>query len=250
MEIPSLLDRFHTVYTGHMKKFLMCVKSNLTLKKSPVVQSINKCLPEPVKICSKARLRIIKTIRLSMEAVPGLLENNRNLKVIHLVRDPRGMFTSQYRSHLLKPTLFNEQFKKLCTRMSKDALVTKMLIQTGNENVKFIRYEDLANDPVNNLKDLYEFIKEPLTNNILKFVIENTSSNLKDNCMYCTRRGNSSLTAGKWRERVGMPFIRLVNRYCKDVYRTYGYKYMDSLNEIRDPNVSVTEEDIPFLNDL
>lgn len=181
-----------------------------------------------------------------MDLVKELLQTYSNLKVIHLVRDPRAMFSSQFRSFLVKPVQFNDQFKEVCSRMIEDAAVTKRLIESGNKNIRLLRYEDLANNPFNVAKELYKFIGQPFTANLQKYVIENTSANKKDNCMFCTRRGNSSLTASKWRERVRMPFVKIVNRYCQEIYSIYGYAFINSLPELRNPNFHVVKDMIPL----
>ena len=246
IEIPSLIDHFHYVYTKSMKQFYLCVKSNLK-KNRTMVTTIQRCLPQPVHDCLNSKRKVVKTIRLSMYNAEKLLNENPNLKVIHLVRDPRGMFASQFKTRLLKPTLFQAQFKEMCTRMTDDAQVTKRLIKGGNSNVKLLRYEDLASNPVKVVTELYKFIGEPFTEDVLKYVLENTSLNLKDNCMYCTRRGNSTLTANKWRRTINAVFLRMVNHFCGKVYSTYGYKLVESIKVLRNLNIPVVNEFIPLL---
>ncbi|XP_047739609.1 carbohydrate sulfotransferase 1-like, partial [Hyalella azteca] len=67
--------------------------------------SIRKCLvrkrcgvPDMVKmqeLCRSAQRRVIKTILMPVRWIAGLTENPaENLKVVHLVRDPRGTFLS------------------------------------------------------------------------------------------------------------------------------------------------------------
>lgn len=229
-----------------MKQFYVCVKTHITSNHS-LSTSVNRCLPQAIEGCSAAKLRVVKTIRLSMAKAEELLRQHKNLKVIHLVRDPRGMFASQYKTRLLKPQSFQSQFQDMCSRMVNDSVTTKRLIKSGNKNVKLLRYEDLANDPVKKVKELYKFIDQPLTEAVRKYVIENTSSNLKDGCLYCTRRGNSTLTASKWRMRIGSVFLRLINRFCRRVYSIYGYDYVDNVGTIRNLNKPVMSESIPLL---
>ena len=65
-----------------MKQFKSCIKwqGNLT-----------KCLPPLINRCESSSLVAVKVIRLHMSLVKELLGADPDLRVIHLVRDPRGI---------------------------------------------------------------------------------------------------------------------------------------------------------------
>ncbi|WAR01244.1 hypothetical protein MAR_007802 [Mya arenaria] len=66
VDIASLLDKFHLYYSKSMEPFLLCVKHIKFL--NPLTRySINHCIGETEMKCNSANLRVIKTIRLSME---------------------------------------------------------------------------------------------------------------------------------------------------------------------------------------
>ena len=52
------------------------------------------------KACTSAKVSIAKTVRLSMEEAETLLKADSKFKVIHLVRDPRGVLKSREISRL------------------------------------------------------------------------------------------------------------------------------------------------------
>ncbi|KAK4317780.1 hypothetical protein Pmani_011178 [Petrolisthes manimaculis] len=64
------------------------------------------CLSKPVitQACQQEHVRIVKAIRLRMSWLHGLIDNSAmsNLKIIHLVRDPRGSLYSMDKNHLHK----------------------------------------------------------------------------------------------------------------------------------------------------
>ena len=47
------------------------------------------------EFCKKADFRATKTVRATMDVVETLLERNPNLRVIHLIRDPRAVMVSR-----------------------------------------------------------------------------------------------------------------------------------------------------------
>ncbi|WAR01243.1 CHST1-like protein [Mya arenaria] len=249
VDTASILDKFHLYYSKSMKPFLLCVKQIKFL--NPLTRySINHCIGQTERKCNSAHLRVIKTIRLSMEMAHSLMKENENMKIVHLVRDPRAMFLSQSNYKLIKGNNKTSQFERLCSRIRDDVYFTRQLLETGNKNVKLVRYEDIAFNPIKMTKELYKFIGEPLTKEVLKYVTQSTSLNLKDGCPFCTRRGNSSLTASKWRSRIQPSFLKLVDEHCKDLLQPLGYHITEDINYLRNTSLPIFQEHIPLLEQI
>ena len=68
-------------------KYKTCMKEH-RMKAKP-------CVTELVNTCKKSRLRSTKTVRATMLSVEPLVANNPNLRVIHLIRDPRAVVISR-----------------------------------------------------------------------------------------------------------------------------------------------------------
>ncbi|KAH3887132.1 carbohydrate sulfotransferase 1-like [Dreissena polymorpha] len=248
LDTASLQDDFHEQYSmKSMKPFLLCVRhkraSNLSAE-----TAIKECLPPTEKKCRDAHLRVFKTIRLSMETVWDLLRLFDNMKVIFLVRDPRGMFVSQGRNYLIKPGKNVAQFQKICTKMNADLNVASRILADGNKNVHLVRYEDIAFNPFTAVEQLYAFIGEPLTNAVKSYVKLSTSLNIKDSCAFCTLRGNSSATATKWRHEIKPIFLRIADKYCRTVYDQLGYYPTLDLSYLRNDSLPLQANTIPLLD--
>jgi len=60
---------------------------------------MSKCVPLLQSICSRSSLRAAKTVRAQMMSMDALLAADPGVRVIHLLRDPRGVASSRRESH-------------------------------------------------------------------------------------------------------------------------------------------------------
>lgn len=65
-----------------------CLRSHIKTR------CILKCLSQLRRSCFKSKVVVIKTIRYSMSKALTLMERDPKVKVIHLIRDPRGTIYS------------------------------------------------------------------------------------------------------------------------------------------------------------
>lgn len=72
------------------------------------------------QICRSKEIKVVKTIRMRVAWMIPLLNSIESLRIIHLVRDPRGSLLSM--SHLWKA-----HFKSECDNLSNDLLIGKFL---------------------------------------------------------------------------------------------------------------------------
>ena len=59
---------------------------------------MSKCVPIIDKTCKRKHLNVIKTVRMELETVVPLMEKYTNMRVIHLIRDPRSVVLSRIKS--------------------------------------------------------------------------------------------------------------------------------------------------------
>ena len=58
-----------------------------------------KCVPILRSLCSQSSLRAAKTVRAQMMSMDALLAADPEVRVIHLLRDPRGVVSSRREAH-------------------------------------------------------------------------------------------------------------------------------------------------------
>ena len=99
------------------------------------------------KVCPLFPVRVIKTVRLRMPLVTDLLEDpDLSLKVIVLVRDPRGVMRSRKSmSWCDRPTC--SDVSMVCRDLDRDVNETYKLAKKFPDRIMLLRYEDLSTTP-------------------------------------------------------------------------------------------------------
>ncbi len=111
--------------------------------------------------CKSTKLRIIKTIRLTLKELLEDLKKGKNsvigpdYKVLVLYRDPRAIMTSLQ----LSPDHWIEEFLEpeyVCKRMITNYNAFQDL--ADSDRIKMLRYEDFMSNKVDTLRDVYDFL--------------------------------------------------------------------------------------------
>lgn len=92
LDFRTLVHGFQT-FGNKTNRFIQCYV-NKTGQKINKRLSAQLCGVELKEMCQKSKFRAIKTIRIPMLYVEVYLKRYPNLKVIHLVRDPRAQVNS------------------------------------------------------------------------------------------------------------------------------------------------------------
>ena len=119
-------------------------------------------MPELIeKACNLFPIRLIKTIRLKIQYIEELLfQPDLNLKVIFLVRDPRGAMRS--RSSMdwcTSPSCAN--LFQVCEDLDSDVDNAFNLGKNYGNHIILIRYEDLSMQPYKTMDKLIKFLELP-----------------------------------------------------------------------------------------
>ena len=185
--------RFMTLsWTQHlsysMKSFKACLRSQNNLR---------NCLPPVVDKCLHSTVVAVKVIRLPMKLVEELLNAESHLRVIHLVRDPRGMMQSWKKVSVPKQT--DEKMRAgaviACKRMLKDCFMRRRLETLFPGRLLLVRYEDLVTRTDSVLYDIYSrLLQLPVPTSVRKGMISQMNANTNDNIMG-TRRRNGTASA-------------------------------------------------------
>lgn len=115
----------------------------------PLLRAIQPCVPLMESQCQRAPIRLLKEVRLDLRVLPSLLAKDPNVKVIHLVRDPRGQIILGHR--------FNK-ISQLCSRMLRDLHVARMVERNYPSSIIMMRYEDLVLLPLDTARAFYDHV--------------------------------------------------------------------------------------------
>ncbi|XP_069758428.1 carbohydrate sulfotransferase 1 [Narcine bancroftii] len=216
-------------------------------------------------VCRRLHHVAIKTVRIpEVGDLRPLLEDPRlNLKVIQLVRDPRGILASRidtfpdsfrawkmWRNSGRKPyNLDASHLSATCGDFLRSA--STGLARPGwlKGRYMLVRYEDLAREPERKTREIYRFLGVPLDGNVKRWILNNTrGAGASGNHKYATVR-DSAATAEGWRLKLTMDMVELVQSICNLTLAQLGYRTVSSVEELRNVSVSLAEDRtfLPFL---
>lgn len=194
-----------------LSKFRQCIKKYKTSPKD----INNVCARQLQEECRQAPIRVVKTIRTPMRLVRDLLESDPTLKVIHLLRDPRG-HTRSWMRHDGEGDKPRDKIEAICNRIRADLETRYELEKLYPGTFKEIIYEALATRPMAVVRDLYNWLNVPIQQKVINWLVNSTRSQKDGNFME-TFRKNSSETAYSWIKKVTFTHVNLVNYYCSDI---------------------------------
>ena len=117
-------------------------------------------------MCLSAWLRVIKTTRASMDSVERLILSTPNLKVIHLVRDPRAVL-STLKTFKTGQSLFaqNDAVKEAgwyCRRVVSDILIRRKLERKYPGIFLEVKFDEFAQNVALGAKRVSQFLNVSL----------------------------------------------------------------------------------------
>lgn len=195
------------------------------------------CLKVRTKICEVARYRIIKTIRVSMDLVKILKEVIPNMKVIHLIRDPRAITYSRLEGGFPLTRETSAHARGLCKEMLDDVTLNKELRKAYPEEIKTIRYESLAERPEEGAKFMFKFLGANYTKKITEWVYKTTHAQ-KNNGYYGTVRRDSYKATYNWREHMPFDKVAIIQKACAYILTEFGYVKFETEMDLRNLNIT------------
>uniref|UniRef100_A0A674MGH1 Sulfotransferase n=1 Tax=Takifugu rubripes TaxID=31033 RepID=A0A674MGH1_TAKRU len=202
----------------------------------------------------------IKTVRVpEVGDLRTLTEDPRlDLKIIHLVRDPRAIlasrimaFSEQFRPWKIwnstgrQPRYVDlSQITSTCKDMTASAETGLQRLAWLRGRYLLVRYEDLAFNPKDKAGEIYRFVGLEMESRVQAWITKNTRSNGSSqsewNYRYSTNR-DSRATAESWRLRLTFDIVKTVQELCTDALSLLGYKKVHSAAELRNLSHSLVE---------
>ncbi|KAJ8344211.1 hypothetical protein SKAU_G00315400 [Synaphobranchus kaupii] len=113
-----------------------------------------------------------------------------------------------------------------------------------------VRYEDLARNPLQKTKEIYEFMGMSLDQNVVKWIQTNTRGvrELSAKHKYGTVR-DSAANAESWRLKLSFEMVDYTQNVCQQVLHQLGYKAVKSSEELKNMSLTLVQDRtfVPFL---
>ncbi|XP_067658212.1 carbohydrate sulfotransferase 3-like [Haliotis asinina] len=226
----ATLTQYHMQSSPHTKSYHTC------LQRYPGVLNILKCMPILYNRCKAAKVGVIKTIEFPITAAKDLATKDRTLKVLHLIRDPRATLLSQVSHGRFSWDAIEEESSKYCKKVLEDVQVTRQWYMESQTRIKILFYEDLCQNPSSEVEELYKFVGLNYTEDTEIGIKKLTSAASDRTCVICTQRKSSKKAAERWRGKIRIEYVRIIDRNCMKLYRYVGYLPVENLDVLR--NVS------------
>ncbi len=223
----------------------------------------------------------MKIIRASLQELLNLIETypRERLKIIHIVRDPRGVANSRklmavpfsvkraYELYLIgelnaKPDLNSSINSSLflpensplekghratmnwyCHRLQQDLqLASNRIHDLLQDRYRLVRYEDFVADPTGFAHKIYAFIgPKPVPESVINWLDDNTNVSYKESSKNSMGVHKHSIeTASNWRRYLRIEEVEKVQMVCAEVMKTLGYNLIAGEASLLDFSVPTT----------
>ncbi|XP_028650518.1 carbohydrate sulfotransferase 2-like [Erpetoichthys calabaricus] len=271
-------DIFAAFFNKVICSYPICSAYRKDVVKQVDAKVCSKCPPRNLRLLEKECLKyntiVVKGVRIfDLNVLAPLLEDpSMEIKIIHLVRDPRAVTNSRIRSvrilegenvHVAKSrnpkskriSFFNNSLRRskffshdyhsaetmdvICQQTGNTLLTVQKSPAWLNGKYMLVRYEDFIEDPVNRLKEIYSFINIPLVHSIKLFAFQMTRGPSGSFSPFVVSSRNSTITASAWRKGLTFPQISQVQELCSFSMNILGYKLAGSEEEVSKINNSL-----------
>ena len=173
-------------------------------------------------VCEVHPVRIAKTVRLRLEAAEKLLQVFPGLKVILLIRDPRGFLLSRSKLHWCGPPSCSDP-KTTCGHLQSDLEAVVTLRKRFPSSVYLMRYEDVCLHPMTHIESLFHFLGFTLSAKLRHYVSVHTHTEVMDSFKHGTRRDSKS-HAFNWAKSIQREQLENIQGVCQRAMAKAGYR--------------------------
>ena len=190
----------------------------------PVEEAVTKCLPHLQKECDSHPVKAGKILRTRMHIMEDLIKEFPNIKVIHQIRDPRGVIVSRRKI----PFLFSKnnitlEAQLLCNKMLDDIRTRKRLEKKYPDVFLETKYESLASNPVKAVEIIHAHAGLDVSSSLRQFVHKTTNS-AYDGGPNSAARVNGKATAFAWRNKLTPVEKQQIDSVCSELYHIVNYE--------------------------
>ncbi|XP_029472412.1 carbohydrate sulfotransferase 2 [Rhinatrema bivittatum] len=232
-----------------------------------------KCPPQSLSLleeeCRKYQAIVIKGVRIfDIHVLAPLMEDpSLDLKVIHLVRDPRAVASSRIKSRhglireslqvvrsrdprvrRLAPVADGHKLNKkdgadfhalgalevICGSMAKTLRTALHPPAWLKGNYMVVRYEDLVVEPAGTLRRVYDFVHLLVSPELERFSLNMTGGSGYSSKPFVVSARNATQAVSAWRTSLTFLQIKQVEQYCQQPMDLLGYERVSSPEDVKD----------------
>ncbi|XP_013144681.1 PREDICTED: carbohydrate sulfotransferase 4-like [Papilio polytes] len=174
------------------------------------------------KFCKQFPFQSMKVVRVRLRLVQEILQDKElNVKVILLIRDPRGVMQSRQHRNFCQPAPDCWQPELLCADMISDYVAAGRLLNQYPDRLMVLRYEDLALNPNTTTYKLFKFLNLSVTPSVTEFLRSHTSVEVAG--VSSTFRVSRDVPF-RWKNVLKFDYVEDIQITCKEAMSLWGYK--------------------------
>lgn len=211
---------------------------------------------------------VLKSVRFfELESLYPLLQDpNLNLRIVHLVRDPRAVARSREQSanslsaddaiilenrHIPAAEVLYQVMQEICrshVRINERAFLKVPQFLKGR--YKLVRFEDLVRDPLQEINEIYEFVGLEMTRQLSQWIYQVThgiGTGTKKDAFTITSRDAANVSQA-WRSALPHHKVKRIQDVCRGAMTLLGYRTVGSEKEQKnlDVDLFVPQESYKF----
>ncbi|XP_026725854.1 carbohydrate sulfotransferase 3 [Trichoplusia ni] len=174
------------------------------------------------RLCRLFPFMIMKVLRVRLRLIQSLLDDKElNLKVLLLIRDPRGVMESRRHRSWCPPSPDCWNPSLVCADMISDYVAAGRLLQQYPDKLMVLRYEELALKPNVTAHRILKFLKVDNTPQMSEFL--QTHTNVEVAGVSSTFRVSREVPF-RWKYILDFDYVEKVQMACKEAMLLWGYR--------------------------
>ncbi|KAI5711080.1 hypothetical protein M8J76_002057 [Diaphorina citri] len=172
--------------------------------------------------CRLFPFQSMKIVRVRLKLFQDLLDDpTLNLRVLLLIRDPRGILQSRKHRVWCPGNPDCTESSRLCADMVSDYSAALKFSKKYKNRFKVMRYEDISLDPYKSVSGLFSFFGLDLHPKVIDFLDTHTKVDIGG--VSSTYRDSKSAPF-HWRNDLTFEEVDAIQGSCKSALRLWGYK--------------------------
>ncbi|XP_037787074.1 carbohydrate sulfotransferase 4-like [Penaeus monodon] len=195
-------------------------------------------------VCKYMPVNVMKTVRMGLAPVISLLQDpSLDLRVVHLVRDPRGSLHSRMQLTWCHSQACSDP-GTVCGDLMTDLKLSEWVKERFPDKYLLVRYEDLGLQAEETARRIFKFLHLTYHKSVASFVRDHTSINRKTKKKpntYSTYRDSKSTTFA-WRGALNYTTLEEIQNVCREPLSYLRLRIFDTEEDYMNATIPVLVE--------